>query len=120
VQNEPSKSGNMASNPTKPREPSVVNARYNARKFAKILGVSTRQLQRNFNHYLKRSPQDWLNEQRIAAARQMLLSGESVKRVAFELGFKQVSHFCRQFKAYNHMTPSQFTNKSLNRPVANG
>jgi AraC-like DNA-binding protein len=38
----------------------------------------------------------------------MLLSGLPVKTVAAELGFKQVSHFCRQFKSLNDVTPSQF------------
>jgi AraC-like DNA-binding protein len=83
-------------------------AHYDARELAKLCAISLRQLERNFNRELNRSPQDWLNEQRIEAARQLLLSGGPVKRVAFELGYKQVSHFCRQFKAYNHMTPSQF------------
>ena len=85
-------------------------ARYDARELAKLCALSTRQLQRRFKQQLQRSPQDWLNEQRIEAARRLLLSGGQVKRVAFELGFKQVSHFCRQFKVYNNVTPSQFLN----------
>jgi AraC-like DNA-binding protein len=31
--------------------------------------------------------------------------------VALELGFKQPSHFCRQFKSFNHLTPSQFASR---------
>jgi AraC-like DNA-binding protein len=83
-------------------------AHYDAKELARLCALSPRQLQRKFRRDLKRSPQDWLNEQRIEAARRLLLSGGQVKRVALELGFKQVSHFCRQFKFYNHMTPSQF------------
>ena len=84
-------------------------ARYDAKELAKLCNLSVRQLERDFRHNLERSPQNWLNEQRIKAAQQLLLSGQPVKVVAFELGFKQSSHFCRQFKLQNHLTPSQFT-----------
>ena len=83
-------------------------ARYDAKELAKLCHLSVRQLERDFHRYFGRPPQDWLNEQRINAARQLLLSGQPVKVVALELGFKQSSHFCRQFKSFNHLTPSQF------------
>jgi AraC-like DNA-binding protein len=83
-------------------------ARYNVGSFAKLCRLSNRQLQRQFRSYLGCSPQVWLDEQRIAAACPLLLSGKSVKMVAYDLGFKQTSHFCRKFKAANKMTPSQF------------
>lgn len=83
-------------------------ARYDAKELAKLCNLSVRQLERNFHHNLERSPQDWLNEERIKAARQLLLSGKPVKKVASDLGFKQVSHFYRQFKSFNQMTTSEF------------
>jgi transcriptional regulator GlxA family with amidase domain len=85
-------------------------ARYDAKELAKLCNLSVRQLERDFRRYMGRPPQDWLNEQRIKAAQQLLLSDLPVKAVALELGFKQVSHFCRQFKSFNHLTPSQFAN----------
>ena len=109
----------MAHSLTQPWEKLAVTARYDARELARLCALSTRQLQRYFSRTLKRSPQEWLNEQRIEAARRLLLSGGPVKRVAFELGFKQVSHFCRQFKFYNRMTPSQFVDSNLDRFVVN-
>jgi AraC family cel operon transcriptional repressor len=105
----------MAKNLPQPTKKSAVSARYDARELARLFDMSPRQLQRKFNRYMKRSPQDWLNEQRVMAARRLLLTGGSVKEVAFELGFKQVSHFCRQFKMYHHMTPSEFVKAKLNR-----
>jgi AraC family transcriptional regulator len=101
-------------------EKMAVNAHYDARELAKLCALSTRQLQRNFHRDLNCTPQEWLNEQRMEAARQLLLLGRPVKRVAFELGYKQVSHFCRQFKHYQHMTPSQYVDCNLDRLVANG
>src|SRR4051812_47968606 len=86
----------------------AVTSRYDAKQLARLCGVSPRQLQRNFKRQLARSPQDWLNEQRIIAAQQLLLSGQPVKVVAFQLGFKQSSHFCRQFKRQSNMTPSEY------------
>jgi len=83
-------------------------ARFNANALAKLCGVSIRQLQREFRQQLGRSPQDWLDERRIISARQLLLAGWRVKAVAFELGFKQHSHFCRHFKEVHGVSPSRF------------
>src|SRR5256885_12321421 len=83
-------------------------AHYDARQLAILCHLSIRHLQREFRRAILRSPQEWLNERRLLAARELLLSGESVKKVALDLGFKQPSHFCRQFKALYHMTPSEF------------
>ena len=84
------------------------SAHFDATELAGLCQLSIRQLQREFRRCLGRSPQDWLNERRIIAARRLLLAGQPVKRVAFELGFKQSSHFCRQFKSFNNLTPSEF------------
>ena len=83
-------------------------AHFEARKLAKLCRLSRRQLEREFRRCLGRTPQAWLNERRLVTARQLLLSGLSIKAVAIELGFKQTSHFCRQFKLLNCVTPSQF------------
>lgn len=88
-------------------------ARYDAKELARLCHLSVRQLERDFRRDLERSPQDWLNEQRIKAAQQLLLSRQPVKVVALDLGFKQASHFCRQFKSFNHLTPSQFASLHL-------
>lgn len=83
-------------------------AHYDANELAKLCEISARQLQRYFRRHFHRAPQHWLNERRLLAARSLLLSGDSVKKVALDLGFKQTSHFCRQFKFYNDLTPSEY------------
>lgn len=83
-------------------------ARYDANELAKLCNVSARHLQRFFRRHFQRAPQHWLNERRLLAARSLLLTGDPVKKVALDLGFKQTSHFCREFKSRTHMTPSQF------------
>jgi len=79
--------------------------------------MSVRQLQRRFRRRFGRSPQDWLNEKRIRVAQKLLLSGQPVKEVAFNLGFKQSSHFCRLFKSRNNMTPSEYVATPLRDAV---
>jgi AraC-like DNA-binding protein len=90
------------------------SANYDSNTLAHIYGVSTRQLQRHFRRRFHCPPQHWLNDCRMAKAKQMLVAGESVKKVAIDLGFKHTSHFCRQFKCRNHMTPSQFALSQTN------
>jgi len=90
-------------------------AQYKAKTLAALCNVSSRQLQREFKRQLGRPPQDWLDEQRIIVAGSLLLSGNPIKKVASELGFKQSSHFCRQFKSKNKMTPSEFVLFHLQR-----
>ena len=95
--------------PTEPQWQELAQAaRYNAVVLAKLCKLTTRQLQRRFRHALGCSPQAWLDGQRILAAKQLLLSGYSVKGTASELHFKQTSHFCRQFKMSNDMTALEF------------
>jgi AraC-like DNA-binding protein len=80
---------------------------YNARKLARMLEISERQLQRIFSSVLAQSPQDWLNRQRLSAARQMLPNASSVKEVAYALGFRRASQFSRDFRLAFGQSPSQ-------------
>lgn len=81
---------------------------YNSRVLAQCCHVSARQLRRHFHQRFGCSPQQWLNEQRLRAACPMLDQFRSVKRVALELGFKQVSHFSREFKRFHGQTASEY------------
>jgi AraC-like DNA-binding protein len=86
----------------------AAKANYDSRALAKLCHLSTRQLQREFRRRFGVSPQRWLDERRLNAAGTMLLSGEPVKKVAYDLGFKQTSHFCRKFKFQHRLTPREF------------
>lgn len=92
----------------------AATARYDVNELAKLCQRSVRQLQRDFRRQFACAPQTWLNEERLKAARSLLLSGQPIKTVAWELGFKQSSHFCRQFKTYHKLTPSQFIDVNFN------
>jgi|SRR3954463_1935464 AraC-like DNA-binding protein len=84
------------------------SAHYRTVKLAHLCHISVRQLERDFDSELGRTPQDWLNEQRAVAARHLLLEGSDVKKILKELGFKQRSQFSRDFKKYHGISPSGF------------
>jgi AraC-like DNA-binding protein len=81
---------------------------YQAAVLAKDLRVSQRQLRRYTHSIFGRSPQKWLNEQRLVHAAEMLKSTRTAKAVAFQLGFKQLSHFSREFKLHYGVSPTRF------------
>jgi len=84
-------------------------AQYNAKELAALCHVSLRQLERYYKQSFDQSPQTWLNETRLKAAQEFLLQGLTVKETAYSLGFKQPSHFCREFKRHAGTTPNTFT-----------
>lgn len=71
-------------------------------------GLSQRQVRRYIHQLWLQTLEAWLNDERMSYARAVLLEKRCVKTAAFELGFKQPSHFCRMFKARFAMTPTQF------------
>jgi AraC family transcriptional regulator, regulatory protein of adaptative response / DNA-3-methyladenine glycosylase II len=93
-------------------------AGYNAKRLAQSCAVSPRQMERYCQDELGRSPRDWLIEQRMIAARILLLRRKSIKETALELGFKQLAHFSRHFKAYYRMSPTEFL--ALQRRISGG
>ncbi len=86
----------------------VVESNYNASQLAQICGISLRQLENYFMEDFGRSPHNWLTEQRMIAARKLLGASDSIKEVAFTLKYKQLSHFCREFKKCYGITPTDF------------
>jgi len=83
-------------------------AGYKRDRLSALLEICPRQLQRVTLRVFGRSPQEWLDEQRLAAAAGLLRKHRSVKYVAFQLSFKQVSHFSREFKRHYGITPTAF------------
>ena len=93
---------------------------YRPRKLAELCGVSLRQLQRRFRDEMGISPQAWLSQRRIEVAGEMLLTAQSIKEVSHRVGFKQPSHFSREFKRWFGKTPSDFYRTYAVRLVSQG
>jgi len=79
---------------------------YRIGELARACHVSVRTLQRHFQKHYDLTVSEWLHELRLEQARHQLATAESVKAVAYTLGYKRPSHFTRDFKEYYGMPPS--------------
>ena len=86
-------------------------ASYEPGRLAEMAEISLRQLERYFAKDFTATPKAWLQKQRMESACKLLSEAHSVKDAAYVLSFRQPSHFCREFKRYYGMTPSQFVLK---------
>ena len=68
---------------------------------------------RVFKKHMNISMTEYINLQRVSAAREMLDSGADIKTVQAETGFNSYSHFSRTFKKYMDLTPKQYKNKNI-------
>ena len=92
-------------------------AKFRPARLAECCGYSLRTLQRHFSKTYGLTVRDWLRQFRIAKAYSLLTSGSRVKVVAVDLGYKQLSHFSRDFKAVIGVPPSAITRSKLNAMV---
>src|SRR4051812_9493487 len=80
-------------------------AGYRPAELAQVCGVSLRTLQRHFRKSYNMTVREWLRASRLQSAYGRIKAGEPIKRVAIELGYKQLSHFSRDFKREFGMAP---------------
>jgi AraC-like DNA-binding protein len=94
-------------------------AEFRPRELAKQCGVSLRTLQRLFRSRYQMSLSEWLRDVRMRQAYIRLRDGQRIKEVAYGLGFKQLSHFSREFKKEFGISPSMFRQSTFG-PVFSG
>jgi AraC-like DNA-binding protein len=71
-------------------------------------GMSRRSLERAFRDQLGVSPRQHLEDLRMVEARRRLLAGaESVTEIAFDVGYKDLSHFIRAYQAAFGCSPTE-------------
>ena len=88
---------------------------YDPQALADYTSYSLRKLERLFKRKWQCTPRDWLRMMRMKRAANLLDSSDSIKWVSYELGFKQPSHFCREFKLHYGVSASEFLkNRSKN------
>lgn len=81
-------------------------ANYCPRELARLCHVSLRTLQRRFAQNYGMTISDWMRHVRLAKAYARVVAGEPIKAVAYDLAFKQLSHFSRVFKEVHGVAPS--------------
>lgn len=78
-----------------------------------IAGLNQKYLIDVFTRDVGLPPHRYLTSIRIDRAKDQLVRGEAMQRVAQDLGFYDQSHFSRTFKRYVRVTPSQFKRDSI-------
>lgn len=79
------------------------------RELATIVNLSPGRLAHLFKSEVGISPQRYVNNVRLEKAKELLESGMlSVKEIAAEIGYPNVSSFCRSFKACYGTTPGEY------------
>lgn len=83
------------------------------RELAALCNVSIRQLTRGFKISRGCSIGNYIDQRRMEAAKRLLMAGETVKTVAFRLGFASPSSFTFAFRRAVGSSPSQFRHRQL-------
>ncbi len=86
-------------------------------EMAAICNISIRQLTRGFRTSRGCSIGDHIAQARIEFAKRRLASDDSIKTIAFELGFASPSSFSYAFRRATGSTPRQFRHRQLRKPV---
>ena len=78
-------------------------------EYANRLGLSPKSLTKHFQKAGLNAPSTIIKERLILEAkRQLLYSNESVKQIAYDLGFNDAAYFTRFFKKATNQSPLQF------------
>lgn len=80
---------------------------------AEICQLSVRQLTRGFRASRGCSIGDYVANSRLEHAKQMLQGDQSIKSIAYSLGFSTPSSFCFAFRRATGQTPREFRNNFL-------
>jgi AraC-like DNA-binding protein len=80
-----------------------------------LLGLSAAQLRRLFKQNVGTSLREYVREMRMARAAETLADYRlSVKEIASDLGYKDISNFYRDFRIVHGTTPQQLRARQLN------
>jgi len=83
------------------------NDQFGIQQLCKEIGMSRAQLYRKFKSLTDKTVNDYLINFRLFKAKEMLLNSDlNVSEVAYEVGFKNLSHFSRAFREAFGLNPS--------------
>ena len=81
---------------------------------SRVTGFSEKYICRIFKEYTAKTVMNYVNESRVEKACAKMLTN-SITQTAFECGFNDLSHFCKTFKKYKGISPSQYKKSILNQ-----
>jgi AraC-like DNA-binding protein len=85
-------------------------------QLAKMAGVSKRQLDRRFIRLFNANPNEYLQQVRVQAARELLeTTTRTITDIAQSCGFYDHSHFTKTFKLIMSCTPFSYRKKHLSK-----
>ncbi|SEF57930.1 hybrid sensor histidine kinase/response regulator transcription factor [Algoriphagus boritolerans] len=85
------------------------NPDFSAENFASAMAMSRMQLHRKLKHLTGLSAMEFLKDQRLKTAANLLSRGDlSVSDVAYSVGFNDISHFSKSFKASFGQSPTDY------------
>ncbi len=84
------------------------------KELATICNMSVRQLTRGFRVSRGCSIGDYIEQRRMEAAKRLLMKGQSVKEIAFSLGFSSPSSFTFAFRRAVGISPTHFRQRQAN------
>jgi AraC family transcriptional regulator len=80
-------------------------------EIATAVSVHPSHLMDGFRQHYGCTPGDYIRKLRVEYATHLLHASDmSASQIAFAAGFSDQSHFCRTFKAFTRMTPTEFKN----------
>jgi AraC family transcriptional regulator len=88
-------------------------------ELAELCGLSTRQLTRGFRVSQNMSIGDFVTSVRVERAKRLLANAQSIKEVAYAIGFGSPSSFSYAFRRATGETPQNFR-QQIGRPVCKG
>ena len=91
---------------------------YSVKALAAKCGVSVRAFELYSSAALREPPRRWLKRLRMEKAVELLRDGSNVTETAHYLGYKDRSHFSREFKKYYGVPPKPFALRPSNQQTA--
>ncbi len=91
-------------------EAHLADDEFSVERLAEEVSYSRSQLYRRIRDTLDRSPSEVIQTFRLQRAADLLAArAGTVSEIAYGVGFKSVSHFCRRFRAHYGVSPSAYT-----------
>lgn len=82
--------------------------------YARLCGRSISSFKRDFQKTYQMTPGKWLQQRRLAMARNLMLKTEdTIQQICYDSGFESDSHFIRTFKKTFGTTPKQWRSNKI-------